>query len=77
MTDAEGLSPKFMMGSLWSVAGEGRGLLYAKRAISVKPTRRKVRSAAAVVSGGKRHDQKVDRALRTSFHNMGICIPVC
>ena len=50
MTDAEGLSPKSTMGPLWIVAGEGRGLLYAKRAMSVKPARRRVRSAA-IVSG--------------------------
>ncbi len=42
--------PELMVGSLWRVAGEGRGLLYANRAISVKPARIIVRSAV-IVSG--------------------------
>lgn len=52
MAGTEGLSPEFIAGSLCRVAGDGRGLLYAKSAISVKPARSRVRSAA-VVSGGR------------------------
>ena len=37
---------------MWRIAGEGRGLLYAKRAMSVKPARRTVRSTAIVSEGG-------------------------
>ena len=48
MTGAEGLSPEFMVGSPWRVAREGRGLLYARRAMKVKPARRRMRSAAVV-----------------------------
>lgn len=50
MAGTEGLSPECIAGSLCRVAGDGRGLLYAKSAISVKPARSRVRSAA-VVSG--------------------------
>lgn len=48
MIGAEGLSPEFMVGSLWRVAGEGRGLLYARRAMRIQPATRRVRSAAVV-----------------------------
>ena len=48
---AEGLSPELMLGSLWRDAGEGRGLLYARRAMSVKPARRRVRSAVVISEG--------------------------
>lgn len=52
MSGAEGSYPEFILGSLWRVAGEGRGLLYARRAMIVKPARRRVRSAAVVSEGG-------------------------
>lgn len=34
------------------VAGEGRGLVYARRAINVKPAMRRLRSAAVVSERG-------------------------
>ena len=75
MTGAEGLSPDFMLGSLWRVAGEGMGLLYARSAMSVKPARRRVRSATVVSE--RSYYRRVDGALRTSFHYMRTCVPVC
>lgn len=50
MARAERSSPEFLVGSLSRVAGDGRGLLYARRAIKVKPAKSRVRSAA-VISG--------------------------
>lgn len=52
MTGAEGLSPELKLGSLWRVAGEGRGLPYARSAMRVKPASRRVRKSAAAVSEG-------------------------
>lgn len=48
MSGAEGSYPEFILGSLWRVAGEGRGLLYARRAMIVKPARRRVRSVVFI-----------------------------
>ena len=74
MTGAKGRSPKVMLGSLWMVAREGRGLLYAIRAISVKPATRRVRSAAVVSQGGANIASGVDS--RTVFHYLGTWVPV-
>lgn len=51
MAGTEGLSPEFIAGSLCRVAGDGRGLLYAKSAISVKPARSRVRSVVFIIRG--------------------------
>ena len=52
MTSAGASSPGLMIRSLSRIAALGRGLLYAKRAMSVRPARRRVRHAAAVRKGG-------------------------
>ena len=52
MSSAEGSSPGSMTLPLWRVAGEGRGLLYARRAMNVNPAKRTVRSAIVVRERG-------------------------
>lgn len=48
IVSADRLSIESMLSSLCRVAGKERGLLYARRAMSVRPARRKVRSAVVV-----------------------------
>lgn len=52
MTGAEGLSPELKLGSLWRVAGEGRGLPYARSAMRVKPASRRVRKSVVFIVRG-------------------------
>ena len=75
MTSVDELFPESMASLLWRVAGKERGLLYAKRAMSVKPARRKVRSAV-VVREPYRYG-RVDGTWRTDFQGMGAWVPVC
>ena len=52
MTSAGVTSSGLMIRLSSGIAGLGRGLLYAKRAMSVRPVRRRVRNAAAVRESG-------------------------
>ena len=52
ISSAEGSSHGSMTLPLWRVGGEGRGLLYARRAMNVNPAKRTVRSAIVVRERG-------------------------
>ena len=76
MTGVEGLTAGSMVRLVWRVAGEGMGLLYARRAMSVKPATRIVRSAI-VVREREVSFSEGGRALRTDSQYMGAWVPVC